>query len=439
MGTRMAGPGIRYSRFAAGLAATHDVTLLLCQPPEEGFEIPGVRIVACGPHMPFDPRVVGRLAREAEVVITEPIGLSTIAELGRSGARIIFDVYVPTYIEALSQQAGEAINLAAREQVYVRHRMQVSAALSVGDGFLCASRRQRDLWMGALAALGRVDVASYIEDPSWDHVISVVPFGSDPEPPTRLEGRGLRGVIPGIEQDDELLLWAGGVWNWFDPLTVIRAVDAVVRRRPSVKLCFMGVGHPSPLFPQMRMTGEAIGLASSLGLTDRHVFFNHDWVPYAERGSLLADADIGVSAHFRSLETDYSYRTRLLDHFWAGLPTLTTEGGELSELVERERIGATVPERDVHAWAAAITDLLDDPAGRADMAERAREVASRYAWPKLVDDLAVAIGGVLEQRSPPRLPIGGLRRRNVRAALRAHTALRGPLSTVRYIHHLVRS
>ena len=33
----------------------------------------------------------------------------------------------------------------------------------------------------------------------------------------------VRGVLPGIDADDRLLLWGGGIWNWFDPLTVPRA------------------------------------------------------------------------------------------------------------------------------------------------------------------------------------------------------------------------
>ena len=34
----------------------------------------------------------------------------------------------------------------------------------------------------------------------------------------------LRGVVPGIGPDDDMLVWAGGVYDWFDPLTLVRAV-----------------------------------------------------------------------------------------------------------------------------------------------------------------------------------------------------------------------
>ena len=42
----------------------------------------------------------------------------------------------------------------------------------------------------------------------------------------------------------------------------------------------------------MAMAGEAVALADELGLRDRVVFFNFGWVPYAERGRYLLEADV---------------------------------------------------------------------------------------------------------------------------------------------------
>src|SRR4029079_11875445 len=84
---------------------------------------------------------------------------------------------------------------------------------------------------------------------------------------------------------------------------------------------------------EMTMTTRAVRLAEELGLRDRVVFFNFGWVPYAERGRYLLEADLGVSAHFDDLETRFAFRTRLLDCFWAGLPVVTTRGDSLREVV----------------------------------------------------------------------------------------------------------
>ena len=40
-------------------------------------------------------------------------------------------------------------------------------------------------------------------------------------------------------------------------------------------------------------------------------------MPYDERADYLLDADVGVSTHFPHIETEFSFRTRILDYLWA--------------------------------------------------------------------------------------------------------------------------
>ena len=225
-------------------------------------------------------------------------------------------------------------------------------ALATGDAFVCASEKQRDFWLGALASARRLDRASYERDPSLRTLIDVVPFGIDSEPPE--PGPALRGVVPGIGADDKILLWPGGIWNWFDPLTVIRAVHEISRRRDDVRLYFLGVKHPNPEIPDMAMAGEAVALAEELELRDRVVFFNFGWVPYAERGRYLLEADVAVSAHFDDIETRFAFRTRFLDCLWAGLPIVTTRGDTLGELIVASGGGSAVDVGDVDGWFAQL-------------------------------------------------------------------------------------
>ena len=72
------------------------------------------------------------------------------------------------------------------------------------------------------------------------------------------------------------------------------------------------------------------------------------------------EADIAVCAAHDSLETHYSFRTRLVDAFWAELPVVCTSGDVLAELIESEELGITVPPRDHHAFADAILRLIED-------------------------------------------------------------------------------
>ena len=82
------------------------------------------------------------------------------------------------------------------------------------------------------------------------------------------------------------------------------------------------------------MAIKAKELAKELNVLNRIVFFHEEWTAYEDRVNFLLDADIGVSAHFDLPETRFSFRTRLLDYFWARLPVLTTGGDQLAELIE---------------------------------------------------------------------------------------------------------
>jgi hypothetical protein len=133
--------------------------------------------------------------------------------------------------------------------------------------------------------------------------------------------------------------------------------------------------------------GAARAAAAELGLTGRHVFFNDGWIPYARRADYLLEADVGISLHQDHVETAYSFRTRILDCIWAGLPIVATAGDAFAELIQREGLGSVVPAEDVEAVADALVGLLEDAGRRASCRERAAIVAPRFAWSAVLEPL----------------------------------------------------
>jgi glycosyltransferase involved in cell wall biosynthesis len=252
-----------------------------------------------------------------------------------------------------------------------------------------------------LGAVGRIDPESAADDPSFRDLIDVVPFGVESTAPTPTT-RVLKGVVPGIEHGDKVVLWGGGIWNWLDPITPIRAIHALARKREDVKLFFLGVRHPNPGVQQLAMTTRAVALAEELGLRDRFVFFNFGWVPYAERANYLLEADVGISSHLETLETRFSFRTRVLDYFWAGLPTVATEGDVLSDLVAEQDLGRIVAVGDVEGWTRALEELVDDRAAYARVRANVEQAREAFAWPRVVEPLLrlVALPGAVID--PPR-------------------------------------
>jgi glycosyltransferase involved in cell wall biosynthesis len=119
--------------------------------------------------------------------------------------------------------------------------------------------------------------------------------------------------------------------------------------------------------------------ARELGLTDERVFFVDGWVPYAERGGYLLDADVGVSTHRDTLETSFAFRTRILDYLWAGLPVLCSDGDAFAELVREHAVGDVVPVGDASALADAMRRMCS-PHARAEAADRSSALGETYRW-----------------------------------------------------------
>ncbi len=396
VGPQMAGPGIRYYQFARQLSDRFDVTLVVPTAPREplgDFEV----LQAAD----WRGRRFRTLANRFDVVVAQTLRSWTMKALARADVRVIYDLYDPFLIGNLGYHAEEDVSRRYRYVAFRAPALLQQIALATGSAFICASERQRDFWLGMLGALGRIDPEVADADPNLRDLIDVVPFGLEPDPAVATDP-AIKGVVPGIEAGDRVLLWGGGIWNWFDPLTPIRAVHALSQRRDGVKLFFLGVKHPNPGVHQLAMTQQAVELAKELGVYDTHVFFNFGWVPYAERANYLLDADLGISSHLDTVETRFSFRTRLLDYFWAGLPTVATQGDVLSDLVREEDLGRTARFGSVEDWVGAVEELLDDPDEHAHVRRNVESIRERFAWPRVVEPLARLAdlpGGAVE---PPR-------------------------------------
>jgi glycosyltransferase involved in cell wall biosynthesis len=362
IGPSMAGPGIRSVELARALGGRFDVTVLARQvagPVDLDATIgelshDRLRALAAGP----DP-----------LVLQGPL-TDWFPEVLAGNAPIAIDLYDPMNLEAL-EHPDAATNVPYTVRLLVDQ-------IARGDYFMCASERQRDYWLGMLAACGRVDAAAYGEDPDLRALIDVVPFGLPREAPIR-SGPGPREEIEGIGPDDPLFVWNGGLWDWFDPETLLAATALARRSTPNIRVLFMGVQRPGEDAPSAAAQ-SLMRRSDELGLTDVHVFFR-SWTPYETRHNTYLDATAAVSLHHAHLESRFSFRTRLLDCIWATLPILGTEGDVLAELVRDEHLGLTVRPGDVDGVADALVALATDRDG---ITTRARielaTVAPRFRW-----------------------------------------------------------
>ena len=403
---RMAGPAIRAWEIAKALAPEHEVRLV---------STAGARRKSADFSVEY---AAGTGLREptgwADVIIFQGFLLETALWVKPSSAIIVADVYDPMHLEQLEQ--AKDLGPEGRLNALQVTTHALNEQLRRADFVLCASDKQRDFWLGQLAGQGRISPAVYDENASLDNLIAVVPFGIEDAPPVQRR-HAIKGGVPGIGPDDKVIIWGGGVYNWFDPLTLVRAVDRLKDRHGEVRLFFMGMKHPNPGVPDMQVAWETQELSRELGLTGRHVFFNEGWVPYGERADYLLDADVGVSTHFQHIETAFSFRTRILDYLWASLPIVATDGDTFGPLIREHGLGRVVPPQDVEALELALEEMLFDPEAAAAAVSAVRAFAGTFAWsrvlrplvefcryPRRAADLAVDTGARPAPRSQSERP-----------------------------------
>lgn len=392
---RMAGPGLRYVEMARALAGRCDVVLAI--PNRTSLEVPGVHVVRYDEAAPASLQV---LVENVDAAVVSGYMFAKFPFLGGTPTRLVVDLYDPLVLENLHYHVGDGA--AGRDELHRQVVWVTNRGVRLGDFFLAGSERQRDFWLGVLAANDRVNPRTYADDESLRRLIDVVGIGlpsRDPAP-----GRGLKGRHPRVPEDARVVLWGGGIWNWLDPLTLVAAWPEVARRVPQARLVFLGTRHPNPAVPRHEMAAKAEAAAAGLGPASETVVFL-EWVDIEEREALLLEADAGVSLHPVHVETRYSVRARIIDCFWAKLPVVVTDGDVGAEWVREHGVGRVVPPGDAAAVARALVEVLERPrreweGGYAPLHEALR-------WERLVEPLArYCLGGApfapdLPRSQPP--------------------------------------
>jgi glycosyltransferase involved in cell wall biosynthesis len=380
VGTDMAGPGIRVVELSRRLSRRHAVAVVA----------PGATTLAGEPFETREPEGLAGALRGAEAFVTQGFKFPLRSAL-RFHGRLVLDLYDPVQLEQLVQ-FGPCPT--PEQRVSLAHvRARLLALLGRADHVLCASERQRAFWLGWLGAAGRLAPRTLATDPDARRLVAIVPFGIPDEPPGAGDGSLRRelSIAPGAP----LALFWGGLWDWMDPALAVQAFAELRKSGPDAHLVFLAGARPGG--DTMRAAADrARAAVGQLGMTDR-VHFLDRWIPYAQRGAVLAEADIAVTAHRSTLEAELAFRTRLLDCLWAGLPPVCTRGDALAEAAEREGWGGAADPGDAAGLARAAAALLA-PGARDRARARMEPAVERYRWSRA----AVTLGELLEFPAPER-------------------------------------
>ena len=347
VGSSMAGPAIRAVAIANAVSKQNETVLLSLNEASQSLNSTLKVVTSQGK----------KWVKWADIVIYQGIVLEHFRQLRKGKKYLIADMYDPLHIEYL----GSAVNTS----MYVRRAVLSVTAASIGlqmrlsDLILAASPNQVTLWQSHMAAWNVIDPLEYDKDPELKNHTAIVPFGISDENPTATENPYLN-TFKEIKENDPILLWGGGIYDWFDPLTLIEAINIVKVKIPNIRLVFMGGKHPNPDVLVNKIVQKSINLANSYNLLNKNIFFNETWVDYDKRQNYLLNATIGISTHHKSLETQFSFRTRILDYLWAGLPIISTEGDYFAELIKEKNCGEVVEQKNSSKLAQSIINLLQE-------------------------------------------------------------------------------
>ena len=154
---------------------------------------------------------------------------------------------------------------------------------------MCASEKQRDYWLGMLSSVEAHHRPIPTATTDWlRRLIDTASFGISAASTVALAQPVVKGVLPGIGADARVVIWGEGVYNWFDPLSLIRAWPQVLELEPRARLLFMGMRHPNPDVPEMEMAVRAVRLRRGNSVcATKSVRATLEWIPYGARQEFL--------------------------------------------------------------------------------------------------------------------------------------------------------
>jgi hypothetical protein len=419
IGSSMAGPGIRYHYMAETLSGSFNVTVGFFDPsylPEKGFP-KSYQAKHIDAHN-FEPGFA-----DVDIVVSHWLSESMINYCNQHGIFSVFDLYVPGPVENLAGSLFGGKEVKPEDDfAYNQSLRMYKKFFENGDLFLFSNPRQMDYWTGYAFGSDLIRLSDYANRPIYDRFI-YAPMGIDTKQSIKHTKDVIKGVIPGIEKSDKVLLWTGGIWNHFDGQVLIRAMGSLKDKRPDIKLFFFGTQHPNPNVPEMKESLDTRQLATELGLLNKTIFFNDGWVKYPDRINYLLEADAAVNTHKPSIETEFSHRTRVLDHLLAELPTISTAGDYLSDaVIGPKQLGIVVPPNDEAALEGAIIKILE-PEKLKDFKKNIAQERGSFDWESTMSHLKQSLSGNIQKLPPsgaaPKLHTDSKTKRAVKKALPA--------------------
>lgn len=355
----------------------HPVTVAInCSFPQTISEHQGIKIANWSENDAF----IELINSFDAVIVSYCMGSTStfVAENIHDDVTLVLDAYVPIYIEVAARDSEdkktELIN-------YERDMNIANKALKRGDYFLCANKSQLHMYTGILASMGIINPVTYRDDR-----VLLVPFGVDPGDLPRLTKTNNPYSKLGINEEDFVLLWFGGLYPWFnfEPL-----LSAIYRLSSNKTFKFVLVGGKNPYNQNPDFIKQYDNVRSKLeesGLLGSSVHMV-DWVDFDERIFWYKGADLVISINQDGNENEYSWRTRVMDYVWGELPVLTNGGDPLSELLIDQGAALRIDTSSESVFIELMESLMHDKERLNDLRTNMAKCKNDFYWERVVEPI----------------------------------------------------
>jgi glycosyltransferase involved in cell wall biosynthesis len=280
------------------------------------------------------------------------------------------DPPVPFWADINGFHMGEAQAKAVRygNDYMVKHYWDILLPnLMAGDHFSVPSAIQKGVLIGELDQAGRLNRHTF-----GCEFVSFVPEARDPVDLESLaKERLIRGVI--ASEDSFLALWLGGYNLWCDMDTLFEGLERAMAR--NARIHFVSTGGAIEGQDDFTFGRFHARIQASL---HRERFHFLGWVPSEKVDAFCRECDVGLNVDGRCYEVLYGARNRITDFMKLGLPTITTIGPEISEVVARENAGWGFAIGDAPALAEALAFAAEHPDEAARRGANARRFFEQH-------------------------------------------------------------
>jgi glycosyltransferase involved in cell wall biosynthesis len=294
-----------------------------------------------------------------------------VTRLVRPDQQLVLDCYVPIYLEISARGSADLAGEYAAFESEVENWAKV---LRRGDLFLCANDNQKRFYQGVLAALGRINPATYGEE-----LILVAPYGIYRDKPVQTDKPIDRLMGANGKDGVKRLLWFGAIYPWFDLRKLVDAVNIINKTVPT-KLIIVGAKNPFNYHPDfVRRYEELIEHIDKNKESQRNTVIQ-EWVNFDERANWYLGSDLVILINKIGDENELAWRTRLVDFMWADLPIVTNGGDPLGEELIAGGAAARLEHTDAEGMANDLIGLLSREEQLSSLRKNIAAQRSKFYW-----------------------------------------------------------